>query len=77
MMRRLWVQMGLVSTLHSTIIDKFHDHFATSRRRILLLVAVCLAMFLLALSLCTNVSIIIVSIIIVSIIVTVTDPAVL
>jgi len=47
--------MGIVSCLHATIIDKFQNQFTAGLRRILLLLAICLAQFLLALTLCTNV----------------------
>ena len=50
------LQMGIVSTLHATIIDKFKTQFPEGRRRILLLLVICFTQFILALSLCTNVS---------------------
>ena len=50
------MQMGIVSTLHATVIDKFQSQFPAGRRRILLLLAICVVQFLLALTLCTNVS---------------------
>jgi len=50
--------MGLVSTLHATIIDKFARHFPVGRRRILLLLVICATQFILALSLCTSVRLI-------------------
>ena len=48
--------MGLVSTIHATIVDKFARHFPVGRRRVLLLLIICVVQFILALSLCTNVS---------------------
>jgi len=50
------MQMAVVSTLHATILDKFARHFPEGRRRILLLLVICIAQFILALSLCTSVS---------------------